>query len=817
MNRNYFVQFSKGDRTKSSLTLQKEDGSPVTSPAVPGSTQFFILVTDKDNAKAGSVIAYVINARKQDTLKVTLTEGAEGSFKSALINAVNKDANSTTGNEVSFFGGDTLVVRYVDAEDEEDISEQTIYADPTYPVPLFAAALDKNCDGKTDHLNVVFSTTFGPNDKFDTMWVSLQNPTTLEADSFKVAVPQPVANLNSITVALPARATIPTTSAPVGYVAAYLKSATDPNVQIERTTVRDSIAPTIQGVALLENPPFGEGSREARDTLKISFSEPVTLSNVTSWPLDVLNGATAVAQTGITVIGKATTADNGRSWLYVVEGNTDGALIKDGYTASIRADFKVTDLALNELQPAGCNPTTKIVETPRPVPVSDAQMIDVAGDGNADTLFLRFERKLRDKDMLDSFVVRWGIEGLTRAFVKDQWIATHKLEKNSMGDSVSTIRIPVAKEASRKFPFGATSGPDNGYGSVVPRLGPEGGFFDISYAVADLCPPVIVEASKDESSKVPYVTVVLSEPVDSLSGDFYLQRRRDSIGVAHRSATASEKGKKWGFSYLDDAQGALRIGDWIRLVPNAQAKVQDKAKNKPTDGNPWTELKGAVSEMIRFEVTAVRPVASGLTGQKGGSAYAGNWPAKGEQFRLTVVDPSSGREIRLASGSSSLSGTERLDLYDTAEYRHMGPTYQIDVIMPLAKTEVAGSKAWDFSVSMKLDLFDNLGQFANSTNYQFTLSDLGVERDLVSSDGTLRFMLEWMAPQKEKSPLSQDSRAVGSGVFISAFDFNGTATYQVDGAGFDAEGNALVSEYKKGQRVKVEDEQSLTVGVKRWK
>ena len=822
VNRNYFVQFSKGDRTASSLRIVNEGGEPVTSPADPATTKFHVIVNDKDNAKASSVVAYVINARKLDTLKVTLnpTTAGSGEFKtSSLIQTVAKDAASTSGNEIAFFGGDTLYVRYIDADDEEDISEQIIYADPAYPVPQYALALDANCDGKADSLRVVFSNTFSEGDSFDTLWVSMRNPVTNQGDSFKVVVDQSILNKDAITVALPNRPGLPNTSAPTGYVSAYLKSARSEMMQIEKAPIRDGIAPVLKGVSILENPPYGISVRMPQDTLKVSFSEPVTLATLGQWPLQVQDAeGNVIDVSALTLPVKPTTADNGQSWLYVVEGNTDGSLLRDGLYAQVLPGFGISDLALNELDENNCNEPVRITETPRPVPISLAYIRDNEGDGYPDVISMKFERKLRPKDMLDSFVVQWGDPVVYRHFLPDSWAETfeygsHKEWVATETDttevtvqdtfSVLTITIPEAKQ----FPYGTTHGSQNGFGSVMPRLGPEGGFFDKTYAVGDQCAPVIMSAVKSRNKDS--VGVVVSEPLDTLANGYYLERRRDSIVFIPTVAVSRADGKSFFFMYdAKTSQGALRVGDFVRLTPESAAKVKDKAANLPTIQNPWKEIKGTANRLVDFQVTMFKTLAE--LGNASVEGYGGFGPQEGEIYRITVVDPKTGHEMHLASGGRNLSGMTVGQVYDTATYKHQGPTFQIDFVMPVALHTSAGQPVWDFVLAFKTGIFDNLGQHVNSTSYAFDLGILG--RDFVNPDGTLRLMLEWMVPERQGSPLSASGRAVSTGAFIGNFDFNALITYQSASNEQDQEASIL---YKPGDVIKLKDNTRLVFGVKR--
>ena len=110
----------------------------------------------------------------------------------------------------------------------------------------------------------------------------------------------------------------------------------------------------------------------------------------------------------------ASTADNGRSWLYVIEGNVDGQIVKPGQKAEIHSDFGVSDLGMNGL--SNCAGPVTITESVRPVPITFARISDKLGDGQPDEIYLEFESLLREKDMLDSFDVYWGSPEIYRAF-----------------------------------------------------------------------------------------------------------------------------------------------------------------------------------------------------------------------------------------------------------------------------------------------------------------------------------------------------------------------------------------------------------------
>ena len=406
INRSYYVQFSKGDRTAGILTLVKEDGSSVSSPATTdGSLKFYIVVKDKDNRSNKTINALILNSRTGDTLTVTLnrTNETTGEFKSNLITAVaEKDAKLP---KIPFFGGDEVTIVYIDPEDDEDVSSQYFFADPTHPVPQDVVVLDLNCDAKGDQIKATFSgSTFGNGITLDSARFDFDSTSTSKTVSLLL---KPSSVTGTDAVFAPNAGQLPQTGAPTGMVTFYMNEKGV--VTTETAPIKDGVAPILKGVTILEN----ENHQYAQDTLKIIFSEPVMLASYNAWPLRVTDGAAEVPQTGISVVS-ATTSDNGRSWLYVIEGNTNGQIVKPGQKAEILADFGVSDLGMNSL--SNCAGPVTITESVRPVPITFARISDKQGDGQPDEIYMEFASLLRQKDMLDSFDVYWGSPEIYKAF-----------------------------------------------------------------------------------------------------------------------------------------------------------------------------------------------------------------------------------------------------------------------------------------------------------------------------------------------------------------------------------------------------------------
>lgn len=409
VNRSYFVQFSKGNRTAGKMQLVREDGNSVSSPVKEDPMTFKIFVSDKDNAGYESIRVMLHNSRTKDSTAVTLkrTNAALGYFESDLISAVN--SVSADFPKIPLLGGDTVTAVYIDIEDPEDSTAQYFYADPTTPIPQKAILTDANCNATADGLTIEFSGAQfdGSSMTLDSVLVSLDSTETAAATAFVV---KPTAVVTGALATFKFdESTLAKNASPAGTITVYM---TEKGVsKTAEKVITDGIAPTLTSVAILEN----ENHANAQDTLRIAFSERITM-NTTTWPLAIYDAAgNEVDQSSIHVVS-AKSKDNGKIWEYVVEGNTDGAYIKDGLKAIIKAGFSVVDMATNAL--SDCNGPVTIVESVRPVPVKYAYIEDKEGDGQPDEIYVEFTKELREKDMLDTIDVYWGKPEVYVAFAK---------------------------------------------------------------------------------------------------------------------------------------------------------------------------------------------------------------------------------------------------------------------------------------------------------------------------------------------------------------------------------------------------------------
>ena len=764
-NRNYYINFSKGDATASTLVIKDAAGNPITSPANTEGTVFFIDLMDKDKIKGNvqTLEVQVLNNKKNDVLKVTLTADAAnpGHFVGGPITAVSHSKETrNAASEISFFAGDTIQVVYTDPDDEDDVSKQTFYAESKVPSPQTVLAEDSNCDNKADQLRIVFTNKLSADYPLDSIRYFI------EGMSDTVSVPLVSASYvdkNEILIALDT-SLIPTNANPSGKITTYVADRGVANAESAKIT--DGILPTLVSVSILEK---SDNDDSGLDTVMIAFSEPVIFSNMNEWPL-VIAGTTSAP----TLAAAPTTTNNGKSWQLIISGNVNNSLVPIGALASAKATggFMITDQNFNQINPAGCNPSVPVTLISRPVPVYHAEMIDIEGDGIPDKVYIIFERKLKPKDVFDSIVTIWGDPGITRSFIttadttggvivpkESYWTIrdtvsapfTIQIDSVTTKDSVNTYSIiEITIPANLAYPYGSTSGDKDGNGTVSPLKGAANGFFETNYTLYDNCAPVVSSARMIRNG---VLSVTISEPVTEIGVGKYIQRERDEYIPSEQPNGA---GRSQLFSYNEKAN-VFHAGDRVRLVPQILGGVfVDKNNLAPTTANPYVRITG--DDNIRFAVNLTNPVTTPKL-----YAYAGR-PAT-IQNDAFIATTAIGGKYNFISGDGTV-----IDQVDTAAYYGSGPNFEVEIVMPAASfTTRDGKPMYDIHLKVVADLYDNLGQYINTYKLDIPKEKFAAARNLVDN-GTLKLNLEWAAKDNE-APVSKKGNKIGTGAYIAKFDF----------------------------------------------
>ena len=810
-NRTYYVNFTKGDATASQLVIKDAAGNPVVSPANTEGTVFYIDVKDDDKKKsnASSVEVQIINNKKNDVLKVTLTADPNnpGHFTGGPFTAVNhsKETRNQT-SEISFFAGDTIQVVYTDPDDEDDISKQTFYAESKVPSPQIVLAEDTNCDNKADQLKITFSNKLSADYTLDSIKYYIEGM----PDTVKLALKAATYTDNSEVIIPIDTSLVQKNPSPSGKITTYVSDRGTATPETAKIT--DGILPTLESVSILEK---ADDDKSENDTVMIAFSEPVFFSSQSEWPLAVA-GASATP----TVIGKGTTTNNGKSWTYVISGNKDNALVPIGahVTPKTSGGFTITDQNFNQINAAGCK-TVSVTLITRPIPVYHAEMIDKQGDGVPDIVYLMFEKRFKKKDVLDSVMTVWGNPGITRSFLlpadtsgayitpKDTtWTIrdTMSAPRTVLIDSINTQTvvdtftiIEIHIPADKAYPYGATSGENDGNGTVSPFKGAANGFFESTYTLYDKCSPVISTARMIKGA----LTVNISEPVTMLETGKYIQRERGDGYVPPEKPQGA--GKTYIFVY-NEKDNVVHAGDLIRLVPQTHAlgsAFVDNNNNVPTAQNPYVRITG--DDNIRFNVVINKPVSTPTAG-----AYAGRPEStKSDAFLTSVV---SGGKNNFINGSGNVVG-----MADTASFISSGPKFDIEVMMPSASfTTHDGKYMYDYHLQIVMDLYDNLGQYINTYSLDISKENFAAMRSLVDN-GSIKLNLEWAA-QDNEAPVAKKGNKIGTGAYIAKFDFLAesfcASTFNEDSNDYKAVCREIGAKFEK-----VSDNKTKTFGFKRKK
>ena len=804
-NRTYYINFSKGDATASTLVLKDANGNPVVSPANPEGTVFYIDLMDKDKVKKNtqSLEVQILNNKKNDALTVTLTAdpATPGHFVGGPFTAVNhskETRNPTT--EISFYAGDTIQVVYTDPDDEDDISKQTFFAETKTPTPTKVLAEDSDCDDKADQLRITFSNKFTDGYTLDSIKFFIEGMT----DSVTVALDASKYTENEVVIPIDT-SLVKKDPSPSGKITTYVNDNKATNAETAKIT--DGILPTLESVSILER----ADDNTQLDTVMIAFSEPVILSSLNEWPLSVAGAPSMPA-----VVGNATTTNNGKSWQYIISGNADKSLVPVGAQASARAagSLSITDHSLNQVNPLGCKPTVPITLISRPVPVYHAEMIDVEGDGVPDKVYIVFERKLKPKDLFDSITTVWGNPGITRSFIttadttggqiipkQSYWtkrdtitnsrtVLVDSINTAVIADTMSIIEITIP--ASLAYPYGSTSGEKEGNGTVSPLKGMANGFFESTFTLYDKCPPVISTARVIKG----VLTLNTSEPVTVLESGTYIQRERDEL-------IPKEKPQGSGKSYLfiyNEKDNIIHAGDRIRLVPNSLGSAFiDKNNNAPTNSNPYVRVTG--DDNVRFTTKLSEPAATPKTG-----AYFGRPESTNDDAFVTTV---------VIGGKHNFIGKDGtiLGQADTATYFGSGPNFEIEVSMPSAGFMTHnGLYMYDYSLKIVMDLYDNLGQYVNTYKTEIPRENFAAIRNLVDN-GSLRLNLEWAAKDNE-APVAKKGNKIGTGAYIAKFDLTAESFCATN---FDKSSNDYKLSCEKAgiKAEKASDSKTKTFGFKR--
>lgn len=555
-NANYFVQFTRGQITKSAMTLLAPTAMTYPVKTAPDSLALTIRIADRDQSKKGSlgatVLVTVSNPLRAYSKTFTLTETSDtGVFLSGPLSLTAK----TTGllaTEVPFLRGDSIWFKYHDVVDQDDSASAFVFSEATWPLPV-SAGLFRTCDGSL-RIRAAFDKAFTATVPWgDAQVVALNH----SGDSVGV-VTVPAAQITKVAgavVLMPlteavfgtwqrARLTLPVADGRGGWVT-------------NAVSVSDSIGPWIDSAKVVENV-LGT----AQDTAYVWTSEKVKAISVGSFVVSRAGVSSPVA--GVDSV-RASDA-SGRAWTVFLKSGA----VKAGDSLRLLSTSAVTDMAGNS--PSDCPTMGRNVSLiGRAAPFAKAWILDSDGDGLADQVKMVYRKVVAASDLPDSIEVTFG----DFATVRTAWVSALQVI-----DSTVTVALPIP------FGWGQTKGiATDGSGTIALW---KSGTRSSASSLSDSVGPVLVASALRFARLGDQDTLALlfSEPVVSMAGSSWITHQGgvDLGAVPPISVTSTT----WHYPipastvYAGDSVKPLVSSRWVDLASGRHVPI----------GHPWIPVIG---------------------------------------------------------------------------------------------------------------------------------------------------------------------------------------------------------------------------------
>ncbi len=512
-------------------------------------------------------------------------------------------------------------------------------AAPPWPLVDSAWTLDANCDGIPDSVRISLSSAIPPGVQATGLGLVLDGKPSL--------YPPTSLQINGQILSIAAPAGMTGASFGTGRLALHVTTGGRNLDTASAFVVTDRVGPVVLSVSAQER--FGAGL----DTVRAAFSEPVTSHG--GWPFGVRRSGAMVATPLGPILVRNALPD-------LLEWSLSQTSFAAGDSALWSNPGLVVDLAGNAAQ--SCKSPGSIGLRRKTVPLQSAAIVDVDGDGRADSVRLRFVRALGDIELPDSVKVSWG--------PRDSAIVLPAaLIFRSPDSTVLSFRVG--------FPWGWTSASLAGANLLVLQGDAATGRRDARSTI-DSVGPVLLAATLRRGALTDTLRITVSEPVRAGgSVDLSRQGRLDWTSLSRIGSTDSVSWK------LVAPSGAFQDGDSVKLAPALSLGVfSDRSGNAAAPNAPWIRVQAGdgaplvavaqdldgdgKAETIRLSwekrprrahgfvfsaqdssgQVVIRTVPSGV----------GTWTSAGDTLVIALVDPF---PFGLTSGFNTSTQTELFD------------------------------------------------------------------------------------------------------------------------------------------------------------
>jgi len=278
-NHSFYVEFRGVEPFASSMKLLDADNAEVRDSAkIDGSTSFYVFVDDMNGNlnkdRRDTIWVSVVNPVWGDSIYIPLieTDIVTGQFMSAVpITVVNTAPSQRGANEISMDGGQTIVVTYVDATDPEDISQISLASRAEFAVPVSAYFRDSTGIGSIDLIYVKYSKELTPDALPDSLHLTVPGQTAVRV----IKIPGDAITLDAGDNTLVRFYFKPAIENVTGFGVGEQMTAR--SFLLAGGVVRQAVVPVQDnaGLVLLEKALLMERTGGLRDTLQVTFSEPI--------------------------------------------------------------------------------------------------------------------------------------------------------------------------------------------------------------------------------------------------------------------------------------------------------------------------------------------------------------------------------------------------------------------------------------------------------------------------------------------------------------------------------------------------------------
>lgn len=403
---------------------------------------------------------------------------------------------------------------------------------PPWPLIDSAWTVDSTCSGSPTALAVRLSSKLSATTIPTAATAELSGvPVAFASDSIHV-----LADSQTVLLGLPVGTVSGTAASGTARIQLHVKDDTRDTLVWDTAAVLDRVGPVLLKASVLE---LADG--QTQDTVYLKFSEAVKANDApVAFP-----SLASVKESDWSAVDATNTI-----WRVLIDPQ---GTIPAGSLA--KAATSVVDLSGNAARE--CSQAISVAQQWRPVPIASAAIYSADSDGRADSVVVRFRRKMRAQDTIVGLSATWGV-------------GTYKSTDTALSWTVASDSLSMTGRFA--FAWGATSG-DGEERTGTAYLYTQGAMLPETAALADSVGPVLLSAALNYSKTDGVAdTLWLDFSEDVRLGSAVVSPNREHSVLDGNVLSVS--GAKVGFLIFADSL-RLGINDSLRAAPRSLGGLSD--------------------------------------------------------------------------------------------------------------------------------------------------------------------------------------------------------------------------------------------------